>query len=36
VAAFEVDESRLTVTILTIFYGGEDYEAIMGDVIDSE
>ena len=26
VAAFEVDESHLTVTILNIFYGGEDYE----------
>ena len=31
VAAFEVDESHLTVTILNIFYGGEDYETIMGD-----
>lgn len=31
VAAFEVDEARLTVTILNIFYGGEDYETIMGD-----
>lgn len=32
VAAFEVDESHLTVTILNIFYGGEDYETVMGDV----
>lgn len=31
VAAFEVDESNMTGTILNIFYGGEDYEAIMGD-----
>ena len=30
-AAFEVDELHLTVTILNIFYGGEDYETIMGD-----
>ena len=31
VAAFEVDESHLTIAILNIFYGGEDYETIMGD-----
>ena len=31
VAAFEVDESNQTVTILNIFYGGEDYETIMVD-----
>ena len=30
VVAFEVDEKSYTVTILNIFYGGEDYEAIMG------
>ncbi len=30
IAAFEVDETQQMVTILNIFYGGEDYEAIMG------
>jgi len=29
VAAFEVNEKKRTVTILNIFYGGRDYEAIM-------
>ena len=32
VAAFEVDEPRQTVTILSIFYGGEDYETLMGSL----
>jgi plasmid stabilization system protein ParE len=27
--AFEVDEQRRTVTILRVFYGGQDYEAVM-------
>ena len=31
VAAFEVDEDKQSVTILNIFYGGRDYEAIMRD-----
>ncbi len=31
VAAFEVDEKREQVKILNIFYGGQDYDAIMGD-----
>ncbi len=31
VAAFEVDEENRTVTILTVFYGGKDYEVIMSD-----
>ena len=31
VAAFEVDEEKQNVTILNIFYGGRDYEAIMCD-----
>ncbi len=30
VIAFEVDEDQRSVTILNIFYGGRDYEAIMG------
>lgn len=30
-AAFEVDEDKRTVTILNVFYGGRDYEAIMQD-----
>ena len=29
VAAFEVDETKQTVTILNIFYGGQDYDTIM-------
>jgi len=28
VAAFEVNETEQTVTILNIFYGGQDYDAI--------
>lgn len=31
VAAFEVDEASQTVTLLNIFYGGQDYDALMGD-----
>jgi len=31
VVAFQVDEEEQTVTILNIFYGGRDYETIMGD-----
>lgn len=34
VAAFEVDEHNQTVIILNIFYGGQDYETILGDNID--
>ena len=30
IAAFEVIEDKRIVTILNIFYGGRDYEAIMG------
>lgn len=30
IAAFEVNEDEQIVTILNIFYGGRDYEAIMG------
>ena len=30
IAAFEVNENKQSVTILNIFYGGRDYEAIMG------
>ena len=30
IAAFEVNEDKQIVTILNIFYGGRDYEAIMG------
>ncbi len=30
IAAFEVIEDKQIVTILNIFYGGRDYEAIMG------
>lgn len=29
VAAFEVNEEKRSVTVLNIFYGGRDYEAIM-------
>ncbi len=29
--AFEVDKSRRVVTILRVFYGGQNYEAIMRD-----
>lgn len=29
VAAFEVDETRQTVMVLNIFYGGRDYDTIM-------
>jgi len=29
IAAFEVNEEQATVTILNIFYGGRDYDAIM-------
>ena len=29
--AFEVDEGKRTVTILRVFYGGQDYEAVMRD-----
>lgn len=32
VAAFEVDEKTHTVTILNIFYGGRDYDALMREV----
>jgi hypothetical protein len=28
--AFEVDDARKVVTILRVFYGGQDYEAILG------
>ena len=31
VIAFEVDEKVQTVTILNIFYGGQDYETIIKD-----
>ncbi len=31
VAAFVVDEKRKTVTILNIFYGGRDFDALMRD-----
>lgn len=31
VIAFEVDERRQIVTILRVFYGGQDYEAVMRD-----
>ncbi len=31
VAAFEVDEKEQTVTVLNIFYGGRDYDAIMSN-----
>ncbi len=31
VAAFEIDEKKHTVTILNIFYGGRDYDALMRD-----
>lgn len=30
VAALEIDEANRTVTILNIFYAGEDYETILG------
>ena len=30
IAAFEANEDKQIVTILNIFYGGRDYEAIMG------
>ena len=30
IAAFEIIEDKQIVTILNIFYGGRDYEAIMG------
>ena len=33
IAAFEVIEDKQIVTILNIFYGGRDYEAIMGSEI---
>lgn len=29
--AFEVDEKRRVVTILRVFYGGQNYEAVMRD-----
>ena len=29
--AFEVDEERRVVTILRVFYGGQDYETVMRD-----
>ncbi len=29
IAAFEVNETKQTVTILNIFYGGQDYDTIM-------
>jgi len=29
VAAFEVDKEKQTVTILNVFYGGKDYDAII-------
>jgi plasmid stabilization system protein ParE len=32
VVAFEVNEERCTVTILNIFYGGRDYDAIIKPV----
>lgn len=31
VVAFEVNEKKLSVTILNVFYGGRDYETIMTD-----
>lgn len=31
IAAFEVDEASQSVTVLNIFYGGQDYEALMDD-----
>lgn len=31
VAAFEIDENRQVVTILNLFYGGRDYETLMGE-----
>jgi len=31
VVAFEVEEERQMVTVLNIFYGGQDYEVIMGN-----
>ncbi len=29
--AFEIDETERTVMILRVFYGGQDYEAVMRD-----
>lgn len=34
VVAFEVDEIREMVIIANIFYGGQDYDAILGDTED--
>jgi plasmid stabilization system protein ParE len=28
--AFEVDDERRVVTVLRVFYGGQDYEAVLG------
>jgi toxin ParE1/3/4 len=36
VIAFEVDESMGRVSILGVFYGGQDYERVLGSVADSE
>lgn len=32
VVAFEVDEEKQVVTVLNIFYGGQDYDAIMSNM----
>ena len=29
--AFEIDETERTVMILRVFYGGQDYDAVMRD-----
>ena len=29
--AFEIDDTAMVVTILRVFYGGQDYEAVMRD-----
>jgi len=36
IIAFEADEQALLVSILGIFYGGQDYEAILSDEPDDE
>lgn len=37
IAAFEVNEDKKIVTILNIFYGGRNYEAIMGsEMLDED
>ena len=35
VIAFMVDDHRKTVHVLRVFYGGEDYDAVMADMEDN-